>query len=569
MTFAPNLARRAAGLALLPALLLGACREAPSHTIVPNPSSVVFHEGDSAVISQPTRVVVDPGAPALELVADHLDALLGYWVRFEPPALPSDTAAPPTPDDAPPPPPADTSPPEPPSPRELADSAAVDIRLTLEGADPSLGLEGYQLEVGGEGITVRGNSAAGVFYGVQTLRQLLPAAVEYSAAYRRPWVVPALEIRDAPRFGWRGAMLDVARHFRTVDEVKRFIDLMVPYKLNRLHLHLSDDQGWRVDIPGWPELARIGGSTEVGGGPGGFYTLDEYAEIVAYAAERYITVVPEIDVPGHTNAALAAYPELNCDDTARPLYTGVAVGFSALCIEREVTWRFLDDVVREIAARTPGPWFHIGGDEVEELSQEEYDRFVERMAGIVARHDKWMVGWDEVASAEMPEGAAIQLWRPFWSAEESDGPVPERIQQLRDGVDRAIASGAGFILSPADRVYLDMKYEAGTTLGLRWAALLDERRVYDWSIAEVFGRIPEEAILGVEAPLWAETTGTLDDVEYLAFPRLAAVAEIGWSAADRRDWDDFRRRVAAQGPRWSALGVNYRRSPGIDWPPER
>ena len=136
-------------------------------------------------------------------------------------------------------------------------------------------------------------------------------------------------------------------------------------------------------------------------------------------------------------------------------------------------------------------------------------------------------------------------------------------------MDRAIDAGAGFILSPADRVYLDMKYDAGTTLGLRWAAILDERSVYDWSVEEVFGRIPESAILGVEAPLWAETTGTLDDVEYLAFPRLAAVAEIGWSAADRRDWDDFRRRLAAQGPRWSAQGVNFRRSPGIDWPPER
>ena len=552
-----GLVRRAPGLVLLPALVAG-CREEPAHSIVPNPRSVVFHDGDSAVISQPTRIVTDAGDPALRLVADHLEELLGYWVDFEPPPSPGDTRPPP-------PPPADTTPPEPPSPRELADSAAVDIRLTLEGADPSLGLEGYELEVTGAGITIRGNSAAGVFHGVQTLRQLLPPAVEYTAAYRRPWVVPAVEIRDAPRFGWRGAMLDVARHFRTVEEVERFIDLMVPYKLNRLHLHLSDDQGWRLDIPGWPDLARIGGSTEVGGGPGGYYTMDEYEGIVAYAAERFITVVPEIDVPGHTNAALASYPELNCDDTAPPLYTGVAVGFSALCVERDVTWEFLDDVVREIAARTYGPWFHVGGDEVEELSEEAYAEVIARMADIVASHGKSMVGWDEIALTGAAEGATIQLWHPFWS---EDPPEGERPARLRDGVARAVGAGARVILSPADRVYLDMKYDSATAIGLRWAAITDERRAYDWSVAEIFGAIPEEAVLGVEATLWGETTGKLEDVEYLAFPRLAGVAEIGWSATDRRDWEDFRRRLAAQGPRWSALGVNFRRSPGIDWAPD-
>jgi len=277
-------------------------------------------------------------------------------------------------------------------------------------------------------------------------------------------------------------------------------------------------------------------------------------------------VVPEIDVPGHTNAALASYAELNCDDTARAPYTGVAVGFSALCVEGDVTWRFLDDVVREVAARTPGPWFHIGGDEVETLSEDAYAAFVGRMAGIVRSHGKRMVGWDEVALADVEEGTAIQLWRPVWPGEDSseaDGPG-----RLRESVPRAVRAGAQVILSPADRVYLDMKYDTATVIGLRWAAIIDERRAYDWSVESTFGQIPEGAVLGVEAPLWSETLGTLDDVEYLAFPRLAAVAEIGWSPADRRDWTDFRHRLAAQGPRWSAMGVNYRRSPAVRWRPD-
>jgi len=212
---------------------------------------------------------------------------------------------------------------------------------------------------------------AGLFYGVQTLRQLLPAAVEYSAAFPRPMRLPAARVVDAPRFAWRGAMLDVARHFIEAAEVKRFVDLMALYKLNRLHLHLSDDQGWRLEIRSRPNLTRHGGSTEVGGGPGGFYTQEQYADLVRYAQERFVTIVPEIDMPGHTNAALASYPELNCNGVAPALYTGTEVGFSALCVESEATYRWIDDVVREIAALTPGAYFHIGGEEGERLTHEQ------------------------------------------------------------------------------------------------------------------------------------------------------------------------------------------------------
>ena len=566
----PRVLRRESRLfaAVLASVSLASCdspdpllhHDSPSpllHPIVPEPLAVETLPQSPALIGGATRIVVDPGSEAQADVAAHLARLLGNWASATPRIVEAGAEEGPGHGD---------------SGREAYDSVGVDIRLTAEGADESLGQEGYDLLVSEDGVTVRGVTPAGVFYGVQTLRQLLPPEVEFTAALPRPSAVRAMRIRDRPRFSWRGSMLDVSRHFLDVHEVKRFIDLIVPYKLNHLHLHLSDDQGWRVDIPGWPDLARIGGSTEVGGGPGGFYTMDEYAEIVAYAAERFITVVPEIDVPGHVNAAMASYPALNCDDTAPELYTGIQVGFSALCVEKDITYRFLDDVVREISARTPGPYFHMGGDEVEELSPEEYADFIDRMSAIIRSHGKQMIGWDEIAYADVGEESIIQLWRPYWPLLGPDQEdLPPAAVRFFDGVERAVGQGARVILSPADRVYLDMKYDSATAIGLQWAALTDVRRAYDWSIREVFSTVPEEAILGIEAPLWSETLGTLNDFEYMAFPRLAAVAEIGWTAADRRDWPSFRQRLAAQGPRWSAQGVNFHRTPEIPWsdrPPE-
>ena len=226
--------------------------------------------------------------------------------------------------------------------------------LTTVGSDPALGEEGYELTIAPDGVTITAAGPAGLFYGVQTLRQLLPPQIEQATAQAGPWTLPAGTIRDTPRFEWRGAMLDVARHFFGVADVKRYIDLLAYYKLNRLHLHLSDDQGWRIAINSWPNLAEYGGSTQVGGGAGGYYTQAEYADIVAYAQQRYIMIIPEIDLPGHTNAALASYAELNCNDVAPPLYTGTEVGFSSLCADKAITYTFVDDVMRELAALTPG-----------------------------------------------------------------------------------------------------------------------------------------------------------------------------------------------------------------------
>lgn len=492
----------------------------PEHGIIPVPASVVLGRGEPFTLSASTGIVVDPGSAEAARIGEQLAAILRPSTGFALPVTPA------------------------------GGTPAGSIALRLAPDRAGLGEEGYELEVAPAGVTLRAGRPAGLFRGVQTLRQLLPAGIEarQGVASRRGWTVPAAAISDRPRFAWRGAMLDVARHFFSVDEVKRYVDALALYKLNVLHLHLSDDQGWRIDIRSRPRLAELGGSTQVGGGPGGFYTQAEYAEIVRYAAERYVTVVPEIDVPGHTNAALVAYPELSCGTRPPEPYTGTEVGFSALCVDDEETYRFVEDVVRELAALTPGPFLHLGGDEAQALSPEEHARFMERVQEIVARHGKRMVGWDEVAGVRLLPTSVVQVWR-------SDTTVA-----------RAVRQGSGVILSPASRVYLDMKYTPRTVPGLSWAGHVEVRDAYDWDPASHLPGVGEAAILGVEAPLWTETLPSLEAAQYMAFPRLPAVAEVGWSPAARMGWQDFRLRLAAHGPRWEHLGINYYRSPQVPWP---
>jgi len=420
------------------------------------------------------------------------------------------------------------------------------IVFDLDRGDDRIPGEGYTLDVTDTGIRLAASTPSGLFYGAQTLRQLLPSVVEYEAARRRTLTVPAVRIEDAPRYAWRGAMLDVSRHFFGVDDVKHVIDLLALYKMNRLHLHLSDDQGWRLEIASWPKLTALGGSTEVGGGPGGFYTQAEFVEIVRYAADRFVEVIPEFDMPGHTNAALASYPELNCGEIAPPLFTGIRVGFSTLCHDGDATWRLVDDLVREVAAISPSPFVHIGGDEVEKLTPAQYAAFITRAEAIVRRYGKRMIGWDEVAAVALAPDSIVQVWRP--------GTPKGDVGQ----------TGA-VILSPADRLYLDMRYSPATPIGLEWAGHVDVRRSYDWEPETLIPSLDPAAILGVEAPLWTETIATRSDLEFMMFPRLAGVAEIAWSPRGQRAWDDFRERLAAQAPRWTALGLNFYRSPDVPW----
>jgi hexosaminidase len=491
----------------------------PEHAVIPAPASVRMTGGEPFTLTAATRIVVEPGEAEVARVGEQLAALLGPSTGF---ALPVSPAG-------------DTTP-------------RGSIALRLDRGRSALGEEGYELTTREEGVTLVASHPAGLFRGVQTLRQLLPPGIEaeQSVLSRGPWTVPAGAIVDRPRFAWRGAMLDVARHFFTVDEVKQYVDLLALYKINTLHLHLSDDQGWRIEIRSRPRLAALGGSTQVGGGRGGFYTQQEYAEIVRYAQDRYITVVPEIDVPGHTNAALVAYPELSCGKRPPAPYTGIEVGFSALCVDKEATYAFVEDVVRELAALTPGPYFHVGGDEVEALSHEEYARFIERVQEIVTRHGKRMVGWEEITKARLLPTTLAQQWKS-------------------DSATAALRHGAKLILSPASRAYLDMKYDTTTELGLHWAGYVEVKDAYDWDPATFLQGVSERDVVGVEAPLWSETVRNITAAQYLALPRLPAIAEVGWTPADRREWESFRRRLAAQAPRWHYLGVNYYRSPQVPW----
>jgi hexosaminidase len=400
------------------------------------------------------------------------------------------------------------------------------------GPDDPLGDEGYRLEVRDGEPRIEAETAAGRFYAEQTLRRL-PAG--------------DVAIADRPRFAWRGFMLDVARHPFGVADVCRVIDHLAAYKLNVLHLHLSDDQGWRIAVDAWPRLAEVGGAGAVGGAPGGCYTHDDLRAIVAYAAERFITVVPEIDAPSHTQAAIASYPELGVPGSGHDSYAGTEVGFSSLDVHSARTYEFLGDVFGELAALAPGPFLHVGGDEAHSTSRADYLAFMERVQPLVAKHGKRLVGWEEVASARLMDGAVVQHWKD---------PALARA---------AAEQGAQLVMSPADRVYLDMKYDADTPLGLDWAGHVELRDSYDWDPAALVDGVGEDAILGVEAPLWTETIGTLEQLETMLLPRLCAVAEVAWSPHAVRDWEEFRVRVAAEGEVWDAAGVAYHRSPQVDW----
>ncbi len=421
------------------------------------------------------------------------------------------------------------------------------IYLTLNGTKGDLGNEGYEMKITKKMIRISAVQPAGLFYGIQTLRQLLPYEIELKTVQSVSWVIPAGSITDKPVYTFRGAMLDVARHFFKPEDVKAYLDMLAAFKLNVLHLHLSDDQGWRIEIKSWPKLTETGGSTQVGGGEGGFYTQEEYRDLVNYAAERYITIIPEIDMPGHTNAALASYGELNCDGARRKLYTGTEVGFSTLCTDKEIVYKFIDDVVGEISAMSPGPWFHIGGDESHVTPMEDYIPFVNRVQEIVKKHGKKVIGWDEIANAKLVDHTTVQFWA------------------RTDNTLKGIEQGAKVIMSPAKRTYLDMQYDSTTRLGLHWVGYVEVDSAYMWDPATLVPGIIREDVLGVESPLWTETITTLKDLEYMVFPRLIGHAEIGWTPADKRKWDKYKVRLGNFAPRLKAMKIDFYRSPLVPW----
>ncbi|WP_369369774.1 family 20 glycosylhydrolase [Promicromonospora sp. Populi] len=481
----------------------------------------------------------------------------------------------------------------------VAPDGGVPVALTL---DPAAGPEGsrnperYTLSVTADGVTVAAPERAGLLHGVRTLRQLINAGrlrAGREEADREgvdrgeaggPLEVGAVVVRDEPRYPWRGLSLDVVRHWFGQADLRAVVDLVGSYKMNRLHLHLTDDQGWRLEIPSRPALTEKSSQGAVSGAPGGFLTAAEYHELQEYAAEREIVIVPEIDVPGHVNAATHAYGELTPTGEPTDPYDGIEVGFSRLHFELPSTEPFLRDVFTDVARMTLGPWVHFGGDEVLTIRPDEFGRFVVLCQEIISGAGKIPVAWQEgagsahgdqsavaalaqsaaasgegAASGEVHDGEASDVVRPgtllqYWDTRPD--PAPFR---------RAARAGAKFVMSPADRAYLDMKYTPDHVLGQQWAGFVELQDSYDWEPAELIDGLPESAIEGVSAAVWTETMISRDDLFSMLLPRLAAVAETAWAQPGLKDWESFRTRVAVEAAAWRRDGAPYHPTPQIDW----
>lgn len=502
----------------------------PAIAVVPQPVEVQGVHGDAFALDSDARIVLDADPMEAGDVAAQLAALLRPASGFELPIVRGE--------------------PEP-----------GDIALVLGGDEAPKGheAEGYVLHSDQDGVRIGATTAAGLWNGTQTLRQLLPAEIEGAQPLADPLEVVAVEITDYPRFAYRSAMLDVARHFFSIDEVERYIDEISMLKINTLHMHLSNDQGWRIEIEGWPLLTEIGGRFEVDGGPGGFYTQEEFAGIVEYAAARNVMIVPETNMPGHTHAAKTAYPELTCEGVAPEpdIFPGGAG--SSLCPTSADAERMAADVIRQLAALAPGPYLHLGGDEVTDFTDDEYVYFVNLTSSVAHEAGKTVIGWQELgASHELPVGTIGQYWG-------RTDPNELDIELMTSFLDQ----GGQIIISSPDVAYLDQSYPDDSSRGAGWAGPTGVAEAYDWDPAEIFDGVGDDQILGIEAPLWTETVVSIEDAEYMAFPRLGALAEIGWSPAPvdgaARDFDEFGPRLVAFLAHFGALGVNFHRSSDLPW----
>ena len=469
--------------------------------------------------------------------------------------------------------------------REPGETHGDGIALQL---DAELGPEEYRLVSDRNGVLIEGGSAAGVFWGAQTLRQLLgPDAYRRAPLDRdRTWAVPHLTIEDAPRFGWRGLMLDVARHFMPKEGVLRHLDLMAAHKLNVFHFHLTDDQGWRVEIKRYPRLTEVGSwraRTKFGhrASPlweekphGGFYTQDDIREIVSYAAERHITVVPEIDVPGHSQAAIAAYPELGntdvIDTTTLSVWDNWGISANVLA-PTDNTLRFYEGVFEELLGLFPSQFIHVGGDEclkdqwrrsptaqarIKELGLADEDAL---QAWFIGHFDQWLtargrrlIGWDEILEGGLAKGAAVSSWRGY------------------EGGVAAARAGHDVVMCPEQYVYLDHRQAAGEhePVPIGYVRALEDVYRFEPVPPEL---TPEQAghVLGTQANVWTEVMEDPARVDYQTYPRLSAFSEVAWSALPapaERDFAEFERRMTVHFRRLDALGVGYRPPTGpLPW----
>lgn len=427
--------------------------------------------------------------------------------------------------------------------KETSNCKKASWSITLDPQFKSSDPEGYRLRISSNGVEIVSSTQVGLFYALQTLRQLLPPEVEQASKVRN-YFLPFVEVEDSPLYSWRGSMLDVARSFYDVEYVKHHIDRMALFKLNRLHLHLSDDQGWRIEIKSYPNLTMHGGSGAVKNGRAGFYTQEQYQEIQKYARDRNITIIPEIEMPGHIYAALASYPELNCAGfenlsprlaTPPQLYQGVRVKWNSLCLEKLEVKKFVSAVLREVSEITDGPWIHIGGDEVDVNGYSQFISFVE---GEVSRYGKITIGWEEILQASIGAKSIAQIWQKDSSA-----------------------TGNSKIISLCQFFYLDHSNTPAQSLPNDWCKQggVSLEDLYGFTIKDM------RNVLGIEAPIWTEFANTPQEVDDRVWPRLAAAAEVSWSLESRREISDFRSRLGAMGKRFDLMGIHFYESPTVRW----
>ncbi len=451
--------------------------------------------------------------------------------------------------------------------------------------DPALPAEGYRLDVSPGGVVIRASAAAGAFYALETVKQLLPPAIYREAPTEAvAWRVPAVRIEDAPRFAWRGAHLDAGRHFMPKEFVKKYVDLLARHKMNRFHWHLTEDQGWRLEIRKYPRLTEVGSCREQtlvgpyvadpakrvfdGRRHCGFYTQEDVREVVAYAAERMITVIPEIEMPGHSQAAVHAYPQLSSAPDTPPSPGVLQVwGVSPYILApTDASVAFMQDVLGEVLALFPSPWIHIGGDEaikdqwkanpaiqarIKALGlKDEHEMqswFIRQMDTFLTGRGRRLIGWDEILEGGLAENATVMSWRG-----------------MAGGI-AAAKAGHDVVMAPGSHTYFDhYQSEDRSKEPLAIGGFTNLEKVYGFEPvpAEL---TPTEArhVLGAQGQLWTEYIPTPKHLEYMAYPRLVALAEVVWTPAPRRDFADFRARLPRHLARLDALDVNYRRPEGI------
>jgi hexosaminidase len=493
-----------------------------SINIIPQPASVQLGEGNFGITAE-TKIYFHPAIEPVQSIATALAEKMNAAIGLDLIPEPLNNSA--TPSNA--------------------------IRLTISPNQAALGAEGYELLVQQQSVRLIAHQPAGLFYGVQTLRQLLPPEIESTQrpTQNRVWQIPGVKIVDKPRFGWRGMLLDCCRHFMTKDFVKRYIDLLAYYKMNRFHWHLTEDQGWRIEIKKYPKLTEVGAWRKYEDGTihGGFYTQDDIKEVVAYAQTRFVTVIPEIELPGHSLAALACYPQLSCTGGPFEVSTRWGVHKDVYCAGNEATFQFLADVFTEVVDLFPAAYIHIGGDEVPKDRWQQCSKcqarikaqglhdehelqsyFVKRIEQLLSSKGRRIIGWDEILEGGLAPGATVQSWRGL------------------EGAIAAATSGHDAIVSPTSHAYFDYPIET-----------LDLRQVYSFEPVPS-GLTEEQArhILGGECNMWTEYAPQ-ETIDSKMFPRLLAMSEVLWSPKQAKNYREFHQRLRYHYQRLNFLGVKY------------